>query len=123
MAALLQLADELQQANLIMAAHTCLLLILLTPVMTSKTATITTTGQSNKSSASREGSSTVNNENNNNSSTTKGAIECHSPMSRNEAAQQLVRRLGVLGGLYHPTQSCRANFLTPLSTILTDILQ
>lgn len=35
----------------------------------------------------------------------------------------MVRRLGVLGGWYHPTQSCRANFLTPVSTILTDILQ
>ncbi|KPI87537.1 hypothetical protein ABL78_3380 [Leptomonas seymouri] len=103
---LLNLAGKLQQLHLVVEAHTCLLLLHLTPL-----------GMAAPVRAGAQPLPPV-------SAMSAEEIEDVLPRpDQRQVMEEIRRRIGVVGGIYHPTQGCRASFLTPLTTLLTQLLQ
>lgn len=103
---LLRLASNLQQLHLVVEAHTCLLLLHLTPL-----------GMAGPVRAGAEPLPPP-------SSMSAEEIEDVLPRpDQRLVMDEIRRRLGVVGGMYHPTEGCRAGFLTPVTTLLTQLLQ
>ncbi|KPA80486.1 hypothetical protein ABB37_04704 [Leptomonas pyrrhocoris] len=103
---LLRLAGNLHQLHLVVEAHTCLLLLHLTPL-----------GMAGPVRAGAPPLPPV---------STMSAEEIEDVLPRPDQRQvmdEIRRRIGVVGGWYHPTQGCRASFLTPVTTLLTQLLQ
>jgi hypothetical protein len=103
---LLSLAGKLQQLHLVVEAHTCLLLLHLTPL-----------GMASPVRAGAEPLPPVSD---------MSAEEVEEVLPRADQRQvmdEIRRRLCVVGGMYHPTQGCRAGFLTPITTLLTQLLR
>ncbi|CAM69691.2 conserved hypothetical protein [Leishmania infantum JPCM5] len=103
---LLQLATTLQQVNLVVEAHTCLLLLHLTPL-----------GMAGPARAGAEPLPPA-------SSLSPECVEDLLPRpDQRQVMEEIRRRIGVVGGTYHPTRGCRASFLTPVTTLLTQLVQ
>ncbi|KAG5474077.1 hypothetical protein CUR178_04188 [Leishmania enriettii] len=103
---LLQLAATLQQFHLVVEAHTCLLLLHLTPL-----------GMAGPARAGAEPLPPA-------SSLSPEDVENLLPRSdQRQVMEEIRRRIGIVGGTYHPTQGCRASFLTPVKTVLTQLVQ
>ncbi|GET90409.1 hypothetical protein, conserved [Leishmania tarentolae] len=103
---LLQLATTLHQLHLIAEAHTCLLLLHLTPL-----------GMAGPARAGAEPLPLA-------SSLSPEDVEDLLPRpDQRHVMEEIRRRLGVVGGTYHPTQGCRASFLTPVTILLTQLVQ
>ncbi|CAG9577860.1 conserved hypothetical protein [Leishmania major strain Friedlin] len=103
---LLQLATTLQQVHLVVEAHTCLLLLHLTPL-----------GMAGPARAGAEPLPPA-------SSLSPEDVEDLLPRpDQRQVMEEIRRRIGVVGGTYHPTQGCRASFLTPVTTLLTQLVQ
>ncbi|CBZ23905.1 conserved hypothetical protein [Leishmania mexicana MHOM/GT/2001/U1103] len=103
---LLQLATTLHQLHLVEEAHTCLLLLHLTPL-----------GMGGPVRAGAEPLPPA-------SSLSPENVEDLLPRpDQRQVMEEIRRRIGVVGGTYHPTQGCRASFLTPVTTLLTQLVQ
>ncbi|KAG5497322.1 hypothetical protein JIQ42_03808 [Leishmania sp. Namibia] len=103
---LLQLAVTLQQLHLVVEAHTCLLLLHLTPL-----------GMAGPARAGAEPLPPT-------SSLSPEDVENLLPRpDQRQVMEEIRRRIGIVGGTYHPTQGCRASFLTPVKTVLTQLVQ
>ncbi|KAG5490428.1 hypothetical protein JKF63_00548 [Porcisia hertigi] len=103
---LLQLAVTLQQLHLVAEAHTCLLLLHLTPLGMAGPVRAGAAPLPSASSSSPED--------------VKGLLP--RPDQR-QVMGEIRRRMGIVGGSYHPTQGSRAGFLTPITTVLTQLVQ
>ncbi|KAG5473789.1 hypothetical protein LSCM1_04419 [Leishmania martiniquensis] len=102
---LLQLAMTLEQLHLVVEAHTCLLLLHLTPL-----------GTAGPARAGAEPLPPA-------SSLTPEDVEDLLPRpDQRQIMGEIQRHIGIVGGMYHPTQGCRASFLTPVKTLLTQLV-
>nr|CAJ2476516.1 unnamed protein product [Leishmania braziliensis] len=102
---LLQLATTLHQFHLVVEAHTCLLLLHLTPL-----------GMAGPARAGAEPLPPAS------SLSPEDVVNLLPRPDQRQVMEEIRRRIGVVGGAYHPTQGCRESFLTPLTTLITQLV-